>query len=52
VTTDSTDLRLVLLAATAWLHEHDMGAHADLMDAEIDKDELAQAIDRLAGGGR
>lgn len=41
------DLRLVLLAALAWLHEHDQEGHADLMDAAINKDELAQAIDRL-----
>jgi hypothetical protein len=40
-------VRLVLLAALAWLHEHDTGAHADLMDAEIDRDALARAIDLL-----
>ncbi len=46
--TVSSDLRLVLLAALAWLHEHDTKHHAESLDAEIDPDELAKAIDRLS----
>lgn len=41
------DLRLVLLAASAWLHEHDgsmQGHHADLADATLDPAEVADAI--------
>ncbi len=47
--TVSADLSLVMLAATAWLHEHDLGSHAEMMDANIDKGELARALDRLVG---
>lgn len=48
--TISKDLRLVLLAASAWLFEHDMQEHAEMMDEQIDPAELAKAIDALSIG--
>ena len=45
--TVSDDLRIVLLAAMAWLHEHDFEGHTELIDAAIDKNRLVEAIERL-----
>lgn len=49
VTVPFRSLRMVMLAALAWLYEHDTGRHATNMDSEIDPDELATIIDRLSG---
>lgn len=43
------DLRLVLLAAMAFLHWRDVGDFPELMSNAIDGDALAEAIDRLSG---
>lgn len=49
--TTKNDLRLVLLAATAFLSWRDTGDFPALMSEVIDGDALAEAIDRLTDNG-
>jgi hypothetical protein len=45
---DKRAIRIICLAAMVWLHEHDYpGYHAEILDSEINKQELAKAIDRI-----